>query len=59
MKINIDEDYINVHNNLCKMSKQELVDLVHNYWVELRSKTKEDSDKLKTIIEIKSSFKQE
>jgi|688.fasta_scaffold478836_3 hypothetical protein len=38
-EIKLDEQYLEFLNDLQKLSKSELVDLIHNYWVGLRTES--------------------
>lgn len=43
-EINLDEQYLEFLNDLQKLSKSELVDLIHKYWVGLRTESERQMD---------------
>jgi hypothetical protein len=38
IQVKLDEEAIEFHNCLCKMSRVELIDIIDNYWLALRKK---------------------
>jgi hypothetical protein len=62
--IKMDDQYMELLNDLQKLRKSELIDLIHNYWVSLRSDAEskdciirmEQVNNIKILANIKAKY---